>query len=122
MSYTNKWEKEGLYRIFTDKISGEEVLRSNLAIQGDARFDDIKYVLNDFTQTVEFEISDMDVNKIVATDGVAAISNARLKIAIVATLESLLDWIHLYCEKMQGSPFECNVFTNLDDAREWVSR
>jgi hypothetical protein len=107
--------------VFTDKTSGEEILRSNLVLQGDSRFDDITYVINDFTQIVEFEVSDLDINKIVTIDHVAAISNPKLKIAIVATLESLLAWVHLYCEKMQDSPFECKIFDNLNDAYKWVS-
>ena len=122
MPYTNKWEEDGLYRIFTDKISGEEILVSNLALQGDYRFDDIKYVINDFTEIVEFEVSDMDVTKIATIDNVAAIRHANMKIAIVATLESLLAWIYLYCEKMQDSPFECKIFDNLNDARKWISK
>lgn len=122
MSHQNKWEENGLYRIFTDKITGDEILTSNLSIHGDSRFDDIRYVINDFTQIVEFEAAEIDILKISTIDNVAARSNSYLKIALVATSESLLKWIHQYCIQMQDSPFECEIFNKLDDAYQWVTK
>lgn len=122
MSHQNKWEENGLYRIFTDKISGEEILTSNLTIQGDSRFDDIRYVINDLTKITEFEATEIDILKISAVDKVSARSNSYIKIAIVATSDSLLKWIQKYCIQMQDSPFECKIFETVDDAYEWVSK
>ncbi|MFW2372445.1 MAG: hypothetical protein ACN4GM_04935 [Gammaproteobacteria bacterium] len=122
MSHQNTWEENGLYRKFSDKISGEEILTSNLAIHGDARFDDIRYVINDFTQVVKFEAAEIDILKIATIDNVGAISNSYLKIAIVATSESVLDWIHQYCKQMQDSPLECKIFESVNDAYGWVSK
>ena len=121
MAFEIIWKGNGLHRVFTDKTSGDEVLRSNLRIHGDSRFDDIGYVINDFTQVLEFEISHFDINRIVAVDNAAALSNASLNIAIVATLEPLLDWIHVYGEKMQDSPFNCKIFDNVHDAYQWCT-
>lgn len=121
MSHQNIWEKNGLYRIFTGKISGKEVMGSNLASHGNAHFDTIKYVISDFTQITEFEVSDDDISIIATIDNIAVKSNAELKIAIVVTLESLKIWVQLYCEKMQDSPYECKIFNSIGDARKWVS-
>lgn len=122
MSHQNTWEENGLYRAFTDRITGDEILSSNLTIHGDSRFDEIKYVINDFTRIVEFAAAEIDVLKISTIDNVAARSNAYLKIALVATSEPLLHWIHQYCKQMQDSPLECKSFNHLDDAYEWVSK
>lgn len=121
MSHQDKWEKDGLYRHFTGKVSGEEILDANLNIQGDVRFLDIKYVINDFTQTTEFDSTKTDVAKIVTFDNVVSISKKQLKIAIVATLDSLLPWVNLYCEKMQNAPYDVKVFDNMNDALQWAS-
>lgn len=121
MSHHNKWEESGLYRKFTNIINGDEILNSNLSIHGDARFNDITYVINDFTQISGFEINNSDITKIATFDNVASLSNNHLKIAVVATLDSLLSWINLYCDKMHGAPYECKIFTNTDDAYVWVS-
>ena len=121
MSMQYKWEKNGLYRQFTNKICGEEVLNINLNMQGDSRFDDIRYVINDFTKIVDFDFSDIDIHKISAVDNAASKSNPNIRIALVSTLEPLLVWIKLYCEKMKDSPYECEIFNNIDDAYKWVS-
>jgi len=122
LSHQNQWKENGLYRIFTNKISGEEVLNSNLTIQGDYRFDDIRYIINDFTKITGFEATEIDVLKISTIDKVSARSNSYIKIAIVATSEFLLEWIKKYCHQMQDSPFECEIFKSVDDANAWVSK
>ena len=120
MSYKNNWEDNGLHRKFTGKITGQEILESNLSIQGNPRFDHIKYVLNDFLSITEFEITTADVNIISTVDNVAAISKKKLKIAIVADDKNLLKWINEYLKMMQGSPYDAAVFSAYDDALNWV--
>lgn len=121
MSHLNIWEKKGLYRKFENKINGEEVLTSNLTIQGDSRFDDIRYVINDFTQIIDFEVSSTDINVIAATDNAASISNPNIKIAIVSSHEPLLTWIKHYCGIMKDAPFDCKIFDNINDTYKWVA-
>lgn len=121
MSHQLIWETKGLYRLFGTKVSGMEVFDSNLSIHGDERFDQIKYIINDFSHVSEFDVSNMEVLKIATVDDVASISNATLKIAIVASLESLLPWVYMYCDYMQDSPYECRHFYSLDAAQHWVS-
>lgn len=121
MSYENRWEGEGLYRLYTNKITGKEVLESNLSIQGDSRFDNLRFIVNDFTDITEFEVSENDISKIVAIDNAAARSNANIKIAIVATNADLLEWIRLYSEKMENSSYKyIRIFDTIDEAYEWA--
>ena len=122
MSYKNNWEDNGLHRKFTGKITGQEILESNLSIQVNPRFDQIKYVLNDFLSITEFEITTDDVNIISTIDNVAAISKKSLKIAIVADNTDLLKWINEYLKMMQGSPYATAVFSTSDDALKWVAQ
>jgi hypothetical protein len=119
MAITNIWEDKGLERVFSDSTSGQEVVESNLSLHGDPRFDNIYYVLNDFSAVETFQVSKIDVSLIASIDDAATVSKPRLKIAIVATLDSLLEWIYKYCEKMQDSPYECRVFSDVENARQW---
>jgi len=116
-----KWEATGLYRIFTGKINGNEVLGDNLKLQGNARFDDIKYVINDFTQIVDFDFYDLDVQKISINDKVASKSNPYIKIALISAHEPLLKWLRSYADSMEGSIYKCDIFDNTDDAYKWVT-
>lgn len=120
MAYQLNWEEKGLHKVYLNKTSGREILESNFKLQGDARFDDIRYVINDFTQVAEFELTEDDINIIVSVDDVASRSNAKIKIPIVVTLPSLLEWASMYCEKMQDSPYICGIFSTMEDARVWV--
>lgn len=122
MAHLNKWEDKGLYREFKDNITGMEVLNINLSIQGDPRFDNIKYVINDFTQITDFDFSDIDIKRLAVMDNVAAISNPRLKIALIVTLEPLLKWANSYCKHMKDSPYICEIFDHISDANKWVSK
>ena len=127
MTHQNNWQENGLCRVYSGKVSGDEVLSSNLVIQGDPRFADIKYVINDFTRITEFIVGKVDILNIAASDSIAAIdnisshSNPVLKIAIVAVFEPLLEWINLYIETMQGSPLQCKFFPSIDEAYTWVN-
>lgn len=120
MAHENNWQETGLCRIYTGTVSGEEIFESNLAIHGDPRFDDARYVINDFTRMTAFEILEEDVQKIAIVDNVASISNPKVKIAIVSTDKSFLEWANRYCEAMQGSLYQCKIFSNIDDADKWV--
>ena len=122
MPYNNIWKDRGLNRTFTKSTSGQEVLESNLALHGDERFDRIDYVINDFLGIAEFEVSKADIEIISTIDNVSAISKKNLKIAIIATNSSLLEWINLYLEKMQGSAYECSIFSQYDDAYQWATQ
>lgn len=122
MSHHNTWEENGLYRKFIGNITGEEILTSNLTIHGDSRFDNLKYVINDFTQIVEFDADEIDILKISTIDKVGSRSNSYLKIAIVATSEPLLVCAHLYCKQMLDSPLGCKIFNHVDDAYRWLSK
>ena len=120
MAHQYHWEEKGLLRTYIDKISGGEIFDLNLKLHGDMRFDDLEYVINDFTAVTDFYVTEEDIMKIAIVDNVASMSKPVLKIAIVATLEPLLDWINKYLSVMQDSPYQCQVFASLEEARQWV--
>lgn len=116
MPYTNNWETKGLHRTFTGTITGREVLGSNLSLQGDSRFDEIRYILNDFTGIDGFDISDLQVAEVSAIDNVAAKANDRLKVIIVANDPGFLKFVDMYLAHMENSPFEIIVFHDMESA------
>ncbi len=120
MAYQYIWKEHILYRVFTEDISGDEVLNSNLELQGDARFDDIKCLINDFSNISQFTLNVNDIDHFVAIDNASALSKKRLNIAMIATNQELLSWIYLYCAKMESSPYQCRLFDNIQSAQEWA--
>ena len=120
MSYENTWEKYGVYRKFGDHITGREVLKAVQEVEGDARFDSVRYVISDFLDVIEQDISPRDVEIIAAIDRVAARSNSKFKVAVVATLPSIRELAALYTELSHDAPFPSRLFDRIDEAREWV--
>ena len=122
MAVSNIWEETGLYRKFTQLVTGEEIWGANLALHGDPRFDSIRYVLNDFTNIDGYKIEKIDIDAIVVMDNAAAISKPVLKIAIVVNSGPFKELTLQYQEKMKGSPYLCEIFPNVDEARLWLSQ
>ena len=63
---------------------------------------------------------DGDINIIAATDNVASVSNPKVKIAILATLEPFLVWVNRYMGVMQDAAYPAQLFSTLDDAYVWA--
>ena len=120
MAYLNDWGVNGIYRIFTGKISGDEIIQAVLEIEGDQRFDELDYIINDFRQVDDYIISERDITTIVKIDNNAVKMNPQIRVAIVVTLDSLQEWAKLYCQKMHNSPYECKVFSHMEEAEEWA--
>jgi len=116
MPYQNTWKNDGLHRIFTGTVTAEEVLTSNLSIHGDKRFDDLKYVYNDFSQVDDYVLNTFDIYNITSIDNIAATYNEKLKVIIIAKNEGILKGAHIYAEQMKDTPFKILVFDNVESA------
>ena len=120
MPYTNNWEEKGLYRKFTGTISGIEILEANLKLHLDPRFNNIEYVLNDFTEVSDLRVETKHTSAYAASDKVISDRMIGLKIALVVVTELQINLANAYRDQMKDSNFKCEVFTSLDDAYKWV--
>lgn len=120
MPFENHWSERGLYRTYKGYISGKQILQQNLELQGHPNFDSLRYVINDLTLVEDFDISEKDIETITVIDNVAAISNSKIKVAVIAVREDILKWARLYCEMAKNTPFLCAVFSDVDQAKKWA--
>lgn len=120
MSYENIWEKNGVYRQYCNRITGKEILQAVQDVHGHAQFDSICYVINDLLNVTEHDVSYSEIKTLAAIDKASALTNPNIKIAMVATMSTIQDMASMYGKLINKSPFSCEVFTNLDEAREWV--
>lgn len=122
MPYHNTWKDNGVTRTYHGDITSNEILNSNASVQTDPRFSEIKYIINDFTNINSCEASEDDINAIAAIDyGSSQARNIPDKIAIVTRNETLLNWAHIYFEKMKGSPYIFKICDSMDEALQWVA-
>lgn len=121
MSNKLNWEPNGLYRKFTDEISGEEILESNFELQRHPKFEFIDFIINDFSEVTGFTIETEHTKTYAKTDEIAANTKFTLKVAIVVNQDPLIALANSYREEMIGKSFECEIFKTVEDARKWVS-
>lgn len=121
MPHTNNWTSDGLIRAFTGTITGPEIIESNFEMHGDQRFDDINYVINDFSQVDECAVSEEEVQMLPIIDEVATNANDKLKIAIISTHDEITKLAKVYCEMMLQATYDARLFDNFDDAQTWVN-
>jgi hypothetical protein len=115
-----EWEAHGVHWRYWDSVSGEELIRSNLEIYGDERFDTMKYQLVDLTGVSEFNVTRDEMLKIAAYDRAAALSNPRVRVAVVASNKAIKTLTQLYNAENTSSPWETRLFDSLQEARTWV--
>lgn len=121
MSYSNIWEPCGLLRKFTGEVSGDEILNANLELHADPKFENINYVINDFTNITGLRVDSLHTKTYATVDGIVSCIKDNLRIAIVVTHADHLALARDYCEHMKDKVFECGIFENLIDARKWAS-
>ena len=120
MPYTNNWESEGLLRVFTGKVSGDEIFHSNTELHSDNRFKNIHYIINDFSEITGHSIETGHTEIYASTDKMISHTKHSLKIALVVPQKHLLDLAKNYRELMHEQKFKCDIFQTVKDAINWI--
>jgi len=120
VAYENKWESNGVIKIFSGSIDGQQVLDSVISVEEDIRFDSVRYVINDFLRVADINISDGDVARIAAIDRAASITNPNIRIAVVTKDDRMRELAQRYGELMRNSPYQALLFESIGAAREWA--
>lgn len=121
MSYENIWEKHGVYRKYNNCVTGKEILQAVQDVESDNRFDLICYVINDYLDVTEVDVSFEKIKIIAAIDDAAALTNPNIKVAQVTTNSAIEDLAQFYSERPGNNRYHSKLFTSLDEAREWIA-
>lgn len=119
MAYEIVWETKGAVKRFFGHVSDAEVLQAGLDIECDWRFDRLSFVINDFLACEGFSDSDGTVDEISAIDNAAALSNPKIRIAVIATAPEIV----AAAEQYAASPmnvYPTRIFACPADARKWL--
>ena len=127
MTYKLEWEPRGVYWEYSGAITGKEIIDASTSIYGDSRFDDIRYKLVNFLRIETIDIHEDDVNSIAYQHKAAALSNHRVKTAIIISKSITLSnknayMLELFISNLTASSWEVKAFENLDDANTWLGR
>jgi hypothetical protein len=113
------WEDHGVVRQFSGKVGDREFIQSSIEIQADPRFDNLGYVIQDFSRCTELAVDDDTIEEGVARASIALLSKLHFRVAFVGTLPGLRD----LTAKMANSSFcppHLRTFETMEDARIFV--
>lgn len=120
MAYEINWEPKGVCKTYSGFVTSQEFMQSIATFQGDPRFDDCRYSLNDLTAVEGHSIAEADVKRFAAFAIGAYHSNPNVRIAVVATDPSILALLDLYTAPGH-SPYPLRIFPALAEARAWLA-
>lgn len=114
------WETRGAYKRFHGHVTDRELIDSVLTIEGDPRFDTMRYTINDFLDVTSFSVLDQTVRIVSAIDGAAALTNPDIRIAVVATDIQIKALAELYANSPLTA-YPTQIFADIVGARAWLA-
>jgi len=120
MTINIKWEDKGIYWKCSGIVTAEEIFETDKKINGDSRCDDVRYQIIDLLDVTDLNVKAREVTEIAHYDKAAALSNPRMKIAIVSKDETIQSLASLYLAESMESQWKSSIFNTIEDALEWV--
>lgn len=120
MAYDLVWEDNGVFWKYSGNVTGDEIIDASTSIYGDARFITLKYKFADFVDVVNIEIDESQLALIAYQHLAAERANPYLKNAIL--IKSGHRMAHAFASFFSKSSWEVKVFTDLNEANNWLGR
>lgn len=121
MPYTTHWTPQTITWTYTGKLTGDELIQSNMEVYGDPRFDDIRYQIVDLRAITQNLVEDSHMRTIAHLDMAAARSNPRIKIAVIANNSKGMEMSDTYINHTgHKSPWITKTFLTIEQANEWL--
>lgn len=123
MAHSLEWNGRGLFRAYSGSVSGAEIIAVNELTFSDPRFDELRYLISDYSAVEENNVSMEDVVRIASLNFAASKSNSQIRIAIVATDENVTALAALFnfeSEELKN-PWKTAIFATAEEALAWAT-
>lgn len=121
MPYEILWEARGVVKRHHGFLSADELLAASREIQGDPRFDYLRYIINDFLDVEGHAIDRAAIEYFACLRIGAAQINRQVLSPFVATREPGLTIGTLLQAPLYENGHPVRIFPTLTEARAWVS-
>jgi len=121
MPYETHWEDEGIRWVFKGIVTDDDLLRCNLELYDDARFESIRYEIADFRAGESFTVTAKTLRRVARMDRDQAVRNPNVKVAVIATAAVQKGLARMYALSGGDTLWVTEVFDTEEDARAWVS-
>lgn len=116
-----EWERHCVVKRFSGYVSAEDFLSSVETVAADPRFDDLRLIINDFSQIQGHSI-DADAYLMVAARRIGAVqTNPNFHVAFIVRPADALELQAVFSSGRQGLPFDPRVVTTEAQARACIA-
>ena len=120
MSYEFHWESRGVHKVFTGFLTTHDFLKSAEEIHGSKQFDDLNYVINDFSGITGHGLNDDTFELYGVMTRVSTKSTKRTVRSIFVTAdERLMNLINAHLAK-HARYYQFLTCPDLGSARAWL--
>lgn len=123
MSNQITWEKKGVVSCYQGLFTPEIHSEGLNALFGDARIDNIKYIIGDYSQVNGDLLTEEYVDYPVAMTAGAASYLNHVKVALIATDPKIMQLCQLFIELSNtiNPTWETRIFADIESARDWIA-
>lgn len=119
MSYRLAWEACGVVLHFSGHVTIRDILNASVDYQKDIRFDELSYVIADYSHIKACNVEPRQIDDVWAIDFGAKLTNGKIRKAIVTTSPDVIALAERYSAPFPAFPVK--VFTAEADARAWLN-
>lgn len=115
------WKTNGLHIRYYDSVEGSSLVAAALVVGSDERFDDLRYILSDWSDCTDSNVGVDDVGELAAYISAMARSNPR--ITNLNVMRNDLDnqaFVNLYMFLTDEVPWKVLAYWSLEEARAWL--
>ena len=119
VGYELHWGERGVVKRYVGTVTAHDVIQSAVDVERDSRFDDLRYVINDFLEIVDVAVTGLEIERLAAIDKGAFETNPKIRIAIVTDRDDVVGLAREYAD----SPvhvYPTRIFSTLRSAKEWL--
>ena len=120
MPLTLEWDGQIVIQRVTGEVNVAEVLASKRELQGDPRFDRLRFLLQDLTGMTGWHLSPLQIEQLEAFDRGSMHINPSLRRAFVVRQE-LVAPMETGLRSVRIRGYETRFFTSHADARAWFA-
>jgi len=114
------WEPEGVLANYVEWLVSRDFLDVVRKIQSDVRFDDVRYVIHDFSGASEHDIDSATLIELAVLHYGAWVSSPNCRIVFVTTDPQLIGEIRRLLGAGDLTSYQCEVCSTLVAARDWL--
>jgi hypothetical protein len=121
MSYEVIWEPRGVVKRYFGHVTDQELTQGVIETEADARFDSLRYAINDFLACESFAVTPASAEEIAIMDRGASFSNPYIRIAVVAVQPEIIALSQAYANSPLNV-YPTRIFPTEREAREWIGK